>query len=37
MNDKVYTAEELERMNDWLYDYLELKREHMDFSSRRRR
>ena len=32
MNDKVYTAEELERMNDWLYDYLELKREHMDFS-----
>lgn len=31
MQDKVYTAQELERMNNWLYDYLELKREHTDF------
>lgn len=32
MQDQVYNAQELERMNNWLYDYLELKREHMDFS-----
>jgi len=32
MQDKVYTAGELERMNNWLYDYLELKRQHMDFT-----
>ena len=31
MQDRVYSAEELERMNNWLYDYLELKRQHMDF------
>ena len=32
MQNEVYDAKELEQMNDWLYDYLELKREHMDFS-----
>lgn len=32
IQDQVYNAQELERMNNWLYDYLELKREHMDFS-----
>lgn len=32
MQDQVYNAQELERMNNWLYNYLELKREHMDFS-----
>lgn len=32
IQDRVHSAEELERMNNWLYDYLELKRQHMDFS-----
>ena len=32
MQDQVYSAKEQERMNNWLYDYLELKREHMDFT-----
>lgn len=31
MEDKVSAAEEVEKMNEWLYGYLELKREHTDF------
>lgn len=31
LRDKVSSAEEAEEMNEWLYNYLELKREHMDF------
>lgn len=31
MQNEVYSARELEQMNEWLYDYLELKREHTDF------
>lgn len=32
MRDEVYDAKELERVNDWLYDYLELKRQHSDYT-----
>ena len=32
MQDEVYDARELERVNDWLYGYLELKRQHPDYS-----
>lgn len=32
MQNEVYSARELEQMNEWLYDYLELKREHTDFA-----
>ncbi len=32
LEDKVYRAEATEGMNEWLYDYLELRREHTDFS-----
>ena len=32
MQDEVYDAKELERVNDWLYDYLELKRQHPDYT-----
>lgn len=32
MRDKVYSAEELERMNNWLYDYLEIARLRRDFT-----
>ena len=32
LEDKIYKAEELEGMNEWLYNYLELKREHTDYS-----
>ena len=31
LRDKISSAEEAEEMNDWLYNYLELKREHTDF------
>ncbi len=31
LNDRIYSAVEIEKMNEWLYDYLELKREHEDF------
>ena len=31
LRDKISEAEEAEEMNDWLYDYLELKREHIDY------
>ena len=31
MQDEINDAKELERVNDWLYDYLELKRQHMDY------
>lgn len=32
LEDKVYKAEAIEGMNEWLYDYLELRREHTDYS-----
>ncbi len=32
LRDKISSAEEAEEMNDWLYNYLELKRQHTDFS-----
>lgn len=32
MEDRVSAAEEVEKMNEWLYGYLELKREHTDFT-----
>ena len=32
LQDEVYTAEELIHMNEWLYEYLELKRERVDFT-----
>ena len=32
LQDEVYTAEELIHMNEWLYEYLELKRERTDFT-----
>jgi rod shape-determining protein MreC len=32
MEDKVSAAEEVEKMNEWLYSYLELKREHTDYT-----
>lgn len=32
LKDKVWSAEELVDMNNWLYRYLELKREHVDYS-----
>ncbi len=32
LEDKVYKAEATEGMNEWLYDYLELRREHTDYS-----
>lgn len=32
MRDEIHSAEELEQMNDWLFGYLELKREHTDFT-----
>lgn len=31
LKDKISNAEETEQMNEWLYKYLELKREHIDF------
>lgn len=31
LRDQVKKAEEAEEMNEWLYDYLELKREHTDY------
>lgn len=31
LKDRISRAEEIEEMNDWLYNYLELKREHTDF------
>ncbi|MBE6588044.1 MAG: rod shape-determining protein MreC [Ruminococcaceae bacterium] len=31
LRDKISSAEEAEEMNQWLYNYLELKREHTDF------
>lgn len=31
LKDQVASAEETEKMNDWLYKYLELKREHPEF------
>lgn len=31
LRDKISSAEEAEEMNEWLYNYLELKREHTDF------
>lgn len=31
MRDDIHSAEELEQMNEWLFGYLELKREHTDF------
>ncbi len=31
LQDQIYSAEEIEGMNEWLFDYLELKREHTDF------
>ena len=34
MRDKISAAEETEKTNDWLFTYLELKREHPDFSFR---
>ncbi|MDD6094477.1 MAG: rod shape-determining protein MreC [Clostridia bacterium] len=32
LRDKISAAEEAEQMNDWLFSYLELKREHTDYS-----
>lgn len=32
MRDEIHSAEELEQMNNWLFGYLELKREHTDFT-----
>jgi rod shape-determining protein MreC len=32
LEDQIYSAQEIESMNEWLFDYLELKREHTDFS-----
>ncbi len=32
MRQKISAAEEAEQMNDWLFTYLELKREHTDYS-----
>lgn len=32
LKDKISSAEEAEQINDWLFSYLELKREHEDFS-----
>ena len=32
LEDKIYKAEATEGMNEWLYNYLELRREHTDFS-----
>lgn len=34
MNDEVLYAEDLEAVNDWLFGYLELKREHTDLTLR---
>ena len=31
LKDRISRAEETEEMNEWLYDYLELKREHTDY------
>lgn len=31
LQDRISKAEEAEEMNNWLYDYLELKREHIDY------
>lgn len=31
LRDRISRAEETEEMNEWLYDYLELKREHTDY------
>lgn len=31
LRDRISKAEEAEEMNDWLYNYLELKREHSDY------
>ncbi|MBE6713851.1 MAG: rod shape-determining protein MreC [Ruminococcaceae bacterium] len=31
LRDRISSAEETEEMNNWLYNYLELKREHTDF------
>ncbi len=32
MRDEIHSAEELEQMNSWLFGYLELKKEHTDFT-----
>ncbi len=32
MRDELISAEELEQLNEWLFSYLELKREHTDYS-----
>lgn len=32
LRDELISAEELEQLNEWLFSYLELKREHTDFS-----
>lgn len=32
MRDEIHSAEELEQMNNWLFGYLELKKEHTDFT-----
>lgn len=34
MRDKISAAEETEKTNDWLFSYLELKREHPDYTFR---
>ncbi|MBQ8474200.1 MAG: rod shape-determining protein MreC [Clostridia bacterium] len=31
LEDQIYSAKEIEGMNQWLFDYLELKREHTDY------
>ena len=31
LEDQIYSAKEIEGMNEWLFDYLELKREHTDY------
>ncbi len=32
LEDQIYSAKEIEGMNEWLFDYLELKREHTDYT-----
>lgn len=32
MREEIHSAEELEQMNNWLFGYLELKKEHTDFT-----
>jgi rod shape-determining protein MreC len=31
LEDQIYSAKEIEGMNEWLFEYLELKREHTDY------